>query len=464
MLSQFAKPSRGVLTLAYGLSLLTTALLYAGPLNPPPGPVTSTYKTLTEVEPRIAINATNTPGDADSSFKITLPGSYYLTGNISGEAGKHAIEIASDLVTLDLGGFAMEGNNDANYDGVFVPGPYSYITVRNGSLRNWGRDGINMATSGAFSCRVENVLANGFRYGIHAGLNTIIKGCSTFGCATGIYAKSGSTLSDCAASRASNVGIYAENGCSLTNCSAYDNNGTGIFAIGSAVTGCSAVANGNAGLGASTGSAFTNCTASNNSSHGFTNNANCSFTNCTATANGGSGFNAGTSNSFTNCSANINVSHGFNANSGSTITGCSSFNNTGNGFIVATGSTVVDSNARSNVLDGIRCSSDCIIRGNTCSGNGFGLGDGAGIHATAGNNRIEENNCSAGDRGIDVDVSGNVIIRNTCRANTISNWDIAANNVYGPILDRTAPTSAAVNGNSAPDAIGTAHPNANITY
>jgi len=67
---------------------------WAGPLDPPAGPVTSTYKTLTEVEPRTAINTTNTPGDADSLFKITQPGSYYLTGNITGVAAKHGIEIA----------------------------------------------------------------------------------------------------------------------------------------------------------------------------------------------------------------------------------------------------------------------------------------------------------------------------------------------------------------------------------
>ncbi len=38
----------------------------AGDLNPPSGPVTPTMKTLTEVEPRIAINATNTPGSGNS--------------------------------------------------------------------------------------------------------------------------------------------------------------------------------------------------------------------------------------------------------------------------------------------------------------------------------------------------------------------------------------------------------------
>src|SRR5438094_785381 len=34
---------------------LAATLLLAGPLNPPAGPVASTYKTLSEVEPRIAI-------------------------------------------------------------------------------------------------------------------------------------------------------------------------------------------------------------------------------------------------------------------------------------------------------------------------------------------------------------------------------------------------------------------------
>ena len=47
----------------------------AGDLNPPPGIVESTMKTLTEVEPRTAINAVNTPGSATSIFGISQPGS-----------------------------------------------------------------------------------------------------------------------------------------------------------------------------------------------------------------------------------------------------------------------------------------------------------------------------------------------------------------------------------------------------
>lgn len=63
--------------LVLGLGVLAVA----GDLNPPAGPVAPTMKTLDEVEPRIAINRVNTPGDADSLYKITQPDSYDLTGN-----------------------------------------------------------------------------------------------------------------------------------------------------------------------------------------------------------------------------------------------------------------------------------------------------------------------------------------------------------------------------------------------
>jgi hypothetical protein len=66
-------------------------------------------KTLDEVEARIIVNASSTPGDVTNSFIIKAAGSYYLTGSITGVAGKHGISIQANDVTLDLNGFALIG-------------------------------------------------------------------------------------------------------------------------------------------------------------------------------------------------------------------------------------------------------------------------------------------------------------------------------------------------------------------
>ena len=185
--------------------------------------------------------------------------------------------------------------------------------------------------------------------------------------------------------------------------------------------------------------------------------------NCSAFQNTGNGISTGDGCTVSNCSARLNTGFGISVANGSTVSNCTAFNNSADGINTTTGSTVADCTVSFNTLNGILCSSSCIIRGNTCASNGNGAGNGAGIRATSTNNRIEGNNCTLADRGIDVDAPGNIIIRNTCSGNTI-NWVIVANNVCGPILDRTAPGSFPVNGNSAVSSLGSTDPNANFTY
>lgn len=74
--------TRTVAAMIAGVVCVSSSTL-AGDLNPPAGAVSPTGKTLTEVEPRIALSAENTPGDSRSVFRITQPGSYVLTSDVS---------------------------------------------------------------------------------------------------------------------------------------------------------------------------------------------------------------------------------------------------------------------------------------------------------------------------------------------------------------------------------------------
>ena len=385
--------------------LLTCSSAFAGPLTPPVGPITSTYKTLTEVEPRIAVNATNTPGDANSLYKITQPGSYYLTGNITGVVGKHGIEIVASGVTLDLNGFELAGVPGMGaFDGVSATvNLLTDIGVRNGSVRNWGGDGIDFYSNQCWSSTMTSVRASG------NGASGIVAGIS-------------STIKDCTAYDNAVTGIVASSSCTLSGCTAYSNSIWGFFlGDGCAISGCTATGNTGVGIGAST---------------------SCSVSGCAATDNFGSGIVVG---------------------SGSTIFGSSAYRNSRTGIAGGfTGCTIRSCTVFLNAANGIEISSGGVVSGNTCSSNGNG-DDGANIHAIGNDNRIEGNNCTGADRGIDVDSAGNIIIKNTCSGNGV-NWDIVANNICGPILNRTAPVSAAIMGDVAPSSLGTTDPNANFTY
>jgi parallel beta-helix repeat protein len=290
---------------------------WGGDLNPPVGPVGPTMKTLTEVEPRIVVNATNTPGDFNCVFKITQSGSYYLAGNVTSVGGKSGIKIEADNVTLDLNGYAVLGDGSAA-KGITIDlaGAGRNLALLNGTIRGWGLAGVEVSFA-------ENARLDGLR-------------------------------------------------------------------------------------------------ASNNGFNGLTAGQNALVTNCTALENDGNGIVVANRGSVIGCTAGFNGSNGIVTGLGSTISNCTSSSNDG---------------------DGIEVSSDCRVVSNTCYSNGNGASDGAGIHATNSDNRIEGNHVSDNDRGIDCNpASGNLVIRNSASGNT-TNYDIAAGNDAGPIGSAAAATS-----------------------
>ena len=160
-------------------------------MNPPAGPVASSGKTLSEVEPRVAITLANTPGDANSIFKITQPGSYYLAANIAGVSGKHGIEIAASNVSIDLMGFALEGVL-GSLDGVSTEGLRDSLAVRNGTVSGWGSahrssaemcgfpiDATYLEPSGTEDAGPAEASAGGA-----AGFEVCCGACGAFGCAS----------------------------------------------------------------------------------------------------------------------------------------------------------------------------------------------------------------------------------------------------------------------------------------
>ncbi len=375
-------PNQRLLVATLPFLAASAAVLAVGDLNPPAGTVAATGKRLTEIEPRIPISATTTPGDLDSVFRIITPGSYYLTGNVAAAVGKHGIEIGTSDVSIDLRGFVVSGvGSSIGFDGIrSSAGSQRNITIRNGSVSEWGGDGINLATLSVSGGLIDGVtLHSNLENGLLVGDTFSVRNCTSRGNGlAGIGTALGCTVSECAANFNGTVGFQLGSQ-GLVNSSSATNNGTVGIALG----------------------------------------FDCNAQDCTAIDNEGDGI-SGTFSVIIGCTANIN---------------------TANGIRVAASSRVI---------------------GNNCSDNGFG-GDGAGIRVVGADNRIESNDCTSNDRGIDIDNAGNVILRNTCSGN-ITNWDIVANNVFGPIIDRRAPASAAVLGNSAPDASGSTHPNANFTY
>ncbi len=373
-----------------GLSIFATA----GVLEPSaaPGP---TMKTLDEVEPRTAVNATNTPGDSGSSYKITVAGSYYLTDNVTGVSGKKGIEITADNGTLDPNGVALVGV-PGSLRGVDVFGAgLKNITIKNGTISNWGSDGC--VTAGTDNSRLERLHAsdNG-GIGLWSGRNSIVK-----------------------------------------NCTARDNGSHGVSVLNnSVITGCTAVSNDIWGIFAGEESTVTACTAAENGFYGIALGAGCTVTNCTARNNGSDGINCSIgASTITGCTANYNTGAGIKVESG-TVTNCVVVRNSGDGILVSYGQGIVKScSAALNTGNGIKVAADSYVVANNCTANGWS-GDAAGIHVTGSGNRIEGNEVNDNDRGIDVDSGGNLIVKNSASGNA-PNYALTGTNTVGPIITAT---------------------------
>ena len=162
------------ITLAVCLTVFGAGVWLAvgGDLDPS-GSIGPTMKTLTEVEPRTPVQSLS--DDATACYVIDQPGSYYLSSDINGVAGKSGIRISAAEVALDLNGFTLRGAANTLH-GIDAGGQY-HVVIRNGVITGWRNWAIS--NTGAY-CRIEDVIANANEGGgISAGSHAFLTRCTT---------------------------------------------------------------------------------------------------------------------------------------------------------------------------------------------------------------------------------------------------------------------------------------------
>jgi hypothetical protein len=417
-------------TLALLSVAFCAAVATAGDLNPPVGPVAPSMKTLQQVEPRTPISAATTPGDADSVFKITQPGSYYLTSNVSVPANFNGIEVqASGFVTIDLGGFSIIGQA-GSLDGVSATA--TSCTVFGGTIKGTtggiGNDSASLVVDdmtielvptsgksgvinffGASESRVTDTRISGagaYAIALDEGL---VSGC-TISCppgGDGIFVVRGiverCTVRD--ARTAVNVTNTVVRDCVLLNSSAW-----GIFAFGStSIERCMIVQTAGRGIDVSKGSSISDttvfgaatafrvledgfvsgCNANGFSLEGFNIEADVVIERSSATSSTGTAFfttaagavlrdcvatrspiSLGNNARLSNVTVRNVTGTGITVGEASVLSGCRSSSNTLSGFFIASRSVVTDCLATSN-----------------------------GTHGFAGNDSITLTNCRAETNG-----------------------------------------------------------------
>jgi hypothetical protein len=397
---------------------------------------------------------------AEIPFGMPYGGKATLTGNLASTGNTRAgIVIASDNVTVDLNGFEITGQGtggttgvyattlglddppdtsgsiNSSADGVYVGGNYGDIVIKNGSIRNWGGEGIDGSTD-LYASRLEDlILTANDSSGIWAHDAMIVRNCTArLNGTDGVETEERSILKDVTGEYSGSDGLDTSIGSVITDCIANFNEDDGFQILRTVVGNCSAEENlsdGYAGSGL-----FVNSSALENGVEGFRMLLSEAFlvANCSARGNGEVGFDISTSDAgvIHGSTASQNDIGGFRLDLSSITVNCTAFDN-GNDSDDFTGSNVEDYGFW--IQDISNLMRHCVADGHGTFSTGYVEDtDGAGIVSTLPDNLIDENTVTNNEVGIRADNEDNFMTRNRA-SNNATDYNFNGNSLWGPIVN-----------------------------
>jgi parallel beta-helix repeat protein len=270
-----------------------------GPLSPPAGAPTQTYRSLDQIEPRTPL-IEGAPGVSISStgtITISEPGSYFLTADVViSDADSSGIRIQGGFlslvdrgVTLDLNGFSITGPSSATNSGIFSVQSGSNLVVKNGTIRGFENqisldfvvnvriEGVTFENSGGTAISFEKVSASTIKNCVfnNSGEDAIYIGNDS----------ANIRVTQCQINRASRFGILIDSSSAVTveSCTVSESESSGIRisstasgdALGNLVTNSNIYGSGFSGIyvrsdgGVVRGNTIKNCVISRSQDYGI---------------------------------------------------------------------------------------------------------------------------------------------------------------------------------------------------
>jgi hypothetical protein len=448
-------------------------------------------KSLDQVEARADIN--KLAGDGTTVAIISSPGSYYLTSDLAGAAGKDTIRVAgAGRVTIDLNGFALT-NTGADRTAIAVAAANDALSIRNGTILAGGGTTTKAISGGnRVTCEDLSIVGSTGADLIALGADTTLRRCRL--AEGGITAGDRSHVADSTVAGTNNISITLGVDSSalrlkfttgrgalsvsdrslIADCEINAAGAQVIFGLTGNViqTGSTSVVRhtvvsaGNVagnGIGVGSGSIVDGCRVLSAFREGILSNIadNVTVTNCSVQGNGRVGISLGENAQVRDCSVMGSGTSGISVEGNSSISGCtvtgtggigilSSFDNVdvskcrvraagGSAGISVVSGSVVDCDVTGTVAGpGIQVTQNSRIERNRSASNGTAASAQDGIKVTGANNRIEGNHL-IGNFNFGLTISGatstgNLVIGNHARGNTAGQFSIVAGNAVGPLV------------------------------